>query len=196
MAVQTQLEELMSLNDTQEKLVPRLGPGVLKLDFWESPLGKLAVASDKDAICWLSFTDGEPETVKEFLTRRYDAVVSFQRTGVHEMLQDEIARYFDGQLTEFKTPIRLFGTEFQRQTWAALQTIPYGQTLSYSDLATRVGVKNGQRAVGKANGDNPVSILVPCHRVIRSDGDLCGYAGGLWRKQRLLAIESGQPGLF
>ena len=88
------------------------------------------------------------------------------------------------------------GTKFQREVWKALCEIPFGQTLSYSDLASRVGVKNGQRAVGKANGDNPVSILVPCHRVVRADGDLCGYAGGLWRKQRLLAIESGQVGLF
>ncbi|MEZ5162974.1 MAG: methylated-DNA--[protein]-cysteine S-methyltransferase [Fimbriimonadaceae bacterium] len=113
-----------------------------------------------------------------------------------EQLKSELSEYFDGQREEFSVPLRLKGTDFQKQVWAALQEIPFGQTLSYSGLAEKLAIKNGQRAVGKANGDNPVSILVPCHRVVRADGDLCGYAGGIWRKQFLLALESGQTPLF
>ncbi len=140
--------------------------------------------------------DGEPEAAQAFLKRKFRLDIGHLRTEGHSVLKIELDEYFDGKREEFSLPLKMRGTDFQRQVWGALREIPYGQSMSYSDLATKVGVKNGQRAVGKANGDNPVSILVPCHRVVRSDGDLCGYAGGLWRKQRLLGIESGQAGLF
>jgi AraC family transcriptional regulator of adaptative response/methylated-DNA-[protein]-cysteine methyltransferase len=83
------------------------------------------------------------------------------------------------------------GTEFQTRVWDALRQIPYGETTSYEALAAAVGRPGAQRAVGKANGDNRIAIVIPCHRVVRKDGTLCGYGGGLWRKQRLLELERG-----
>ncbi|MFC9650397.1 MULTISPECIES: methylated-DNA--[protein]-cysteine S-methyltransferase [unclassified Streptomyces] len=101
----------------------------------------------------------------------------------------QLGAYFDGELTEFDLPLRLNGTPFQREVWAQLQRIPYGETRSYGELAEFLGKPGASRAVGLANGKNPVGIIVPCHRVIGSTGGLTGYGGGLDRKQRLLVFE-------
>ncbi len=101
----------------------------------------------------------------------------------------QLEDYFDGKRTEFDVPLRLAGTPFQRRVWAALAEIPYGETASYGQLAGRIGQPTAARAVGLANGRNPVAIIVPCHRVVGSDGSLTGYGGGLERKQYLLAFE-------
>jgi len=103
----------------------------------------------------------------------------------------QLAAYFAGQLTEFDLPLAPAGTVFQRQVWSALQTIPYGQTWSYAQLAEKVGRATAVRAVGLANGKNPIALVIPCHRVIGSDGSLTGYGGGLDRKRFLLDLESG-----
>ena len=102
----------------------------------------------------------------------------------------QLRAYFDGDLTEFEIPIRLDGTDFQREVWSHLRDIPYGETISYGELARRVGSPKASRAVGLANGRNPVSIIVPCHRVIGSNGQLTGYGGGLERKTWLLDHEA------
>jgi methylated-DNA-[protein]-cysteine S-methyltransferase len=102
----------------------------------------------------------------------------------------QLKAYFDGQLTEFTVPLAMQGTTFQRRVWNELQEIPYGKTLSYGELANRIGQPQASRAVGLANGRNPISILVPCHRVIGANGKLTGYGGGLERKQWLLEHES------
>jgi methylated-DNA-[protein]-cysteine S-methyltransferase len=99
--------------------------------------------------------------------------------------------YFAGELTTFDVEMDLRGTEFQQRVWAQLREIPYGETISYGELATRIGNANASRAVGLANGRNPISIIVPCHRVIGADGSLTGYGGGLERKTWLLKHESG-----
>jgi methylated-DNA-[protein]-cysteine S-methyltransferase len=101
----------------------------------------------------------------------------------------QLDAYFGGQLTEFSLPLALAGTDFQREVWAGLRDIPYGQTVSYGELAHRIGRPAAGRAVGLANGRNPVAIVVPCHRVIGSDGSMTGYGGGLDRKRFLLALE-------
>ncbi|GHH36039.1 methylated-DNA--[protein]-cysteine S-methyltransferase [Streptomyces candidus] len=106
---------------------------------------------------------------------------------------EQLDAYFAGELREFTVPVRLHGTPFQRGVWEQLQRIPYGETRSYGQLADRLGKSGASRAVGLANGKNPVGIIVPCHRVIGSTGSLTGYGGGLDRKQRLLAFESGVP---
>jgi methylated-DNA-[protein]-cysteine S-methyltransferase len=103
----------------------------------------------------------------------------------------QLAAYFAGQLTEFDLPLAPAGTVFQRQVWSALQTIPYGQTWNYAQLAEKIGRATAIRAVGLANGKNPISVVIPCHRVIGSDGSLTGYGGGLDRKRFLLDLESG-----
>lgn len=101
----------------------------------------------------------------------------------------QLREYFAGERTAFDVPLALTGTLFQRRVWAALQEIPYGETVSYGQLADQIGQPTAARAVGLANGRNPIAIIVPCHRVIGSDGSLTGYGGGLDRKQHLLAFE-------
>ncbi len=103
---------------------------------------------------------------------------------------DQLAAYFAGQLTEFDLPLAATGTQFQRTVWAALQQIPFGETWSYGQLASKIGNPAAVRAVGLANGRNPIAVVVPCHRVIGSDGSLTGYGGGLERKRFLLDLEA------
>jgi methylated-DNA-[protein]-cysteine S-methyltransferase len=106
----------------------------------------------------------------------------------------QLEAYFDGELTTFDLPLNLDGSQFQRSVWAALQDIPYGETISYGELARRIGQPSASRAVGLANGRNPVSIVVPCHRVIGADGSLTGYGGGMDRKRFLLGLEQRVSG--
>ncbi|GLY87075.1 methylated-DNA--[protein]-cysteine S-methyltransferase [Actinoallomurus iriomotensis] len=106
----------------------------------------------------------------------------------------QLEEYFAGTRTRFDLPLAPVGTPFQRQVWEALQAIPYGQTVSYGQLADRLGRPAAARAVGFANGHNPISIIVPCHRVVGSNGDLTGYGGGLERKRRLLDFERSVSG--
>ena len=105
---------------------------------------------------------------------------------------DQLSAYFAGELTEFDLPLELLGTEFQRQVWAALRTIPYGETRSYGQIAEQIGSPGASRAVGLANGRNPIGIIIPCHRVIGSTGSLTGYGGGIDRKRALLALEKSR----
>jgi methylated-DNA-[protein]-cysteine S-methyltransferase len=108
--------------------------------------------------------------------------------------RDQLAEYFEGRRTVFELPMALAGTPFQRRVWAALCEIPYGETISYGELAHRIGRPTAARAVGLANGRNPIGIIVPCHRVVGSSGDLTGYGGGLDRKRHLLAFERAHRG--
>jgi methylated-DNA-[protein]-cysteine S-methyltransferase len=110
---------------------------------------------------------------------------------------EQLAAYFAGELTDFDLDLDLAGTTFQRRVWAALQTIPYGETRSYGEIAIQIGASGASRAVGLANGRNPIGIIVPCHRVIGASGSLTGYGGGLDRKRALLELEkSRQPAAF
>ncbi|MGX1974516.1 methylated-DNA--[protein]-cysteine S-methyltransferase [Streptomyces kronopolitis] len=108
----------------------------------------------------------------------------------------QLRAYFRGELTAFDLPLALRGTPFQRRVWAALCAIPYGETRSYGQLAEALGIPTAARAVGLANGRNPVGIIVPCHRIVGADGSLTGYGGGLDRKRRLLAFERTDQALF
>src|SRR5262249_47372894 len=108
----------------------------------------------------------------------------------------QLHEYFAGTLREFDIPLLMEGTEFQKKVWKALQTIPYGETTSYGELAKKIGDPKAVRAVGAANGQNPIPIIVPCHRVIGSDGSLTGFGGGLENKRKLLELERGQRTLL
>ncbi|HWC77157.1 MAG TPA: methylated-DNA--[protein]-cysteine S-methyltransferase, partial [Blastocatellia bacterium] len=109
----------------------------------------------------------------------------------------QLKSYFNGKLREFDLPLLPRGTPFQLEVWKALRGIPFGETISYAELARRIGKPSAMRAVGAANGQNPISIVIPCHRVIGSDGSLTGYGGGMERKAYLLALEgSSTPRLF
>ena len=105
---------------------------------------------------------------------------------------EQLSAYFRGELTDFELDLDLGGTEFQRKVWAALRTIPYGETRTYGEIAMQIGSPSASRAVGMANGRNPIGIIVPCHRVIGSTGGLTGYGGGIDRKRALLALEKSR----
>lgn len=150
-----------------------------------TPLGIARIEGDTTGISAISIVN-ETETVSTVIPDALKEAVS------------ELTAYFDGVRREFSFPLRPKGTDFQKQVWQLLSEIPYGKTVSYLDLARRFGDEKAIRAVAAANGKNPLWIVIPCHRVVGSDGSLTGYAGGLWRKKWLLEHEnpSGQTQLF
>jgi len=155
----------------------------LEIAYFSSPLGSIEIRSERGMITGLYFLDEKKEEI------------------VPEMLREAVRQlklYFLGVLTIFDLPVYLKGTDFQKSVWGKLMEIPYGSTTSYGEIAAKLGLKNGARAVGLANGSNPVSIIIPCHRVIGHSGKLTGYNGGLWRKQWLLKLEQPEmnTGLF
>lgn len=161
-----------------------------------TPLGPMLAAASDAGLCLLEFAD------RKMLPKQFERISKLFAQpilpGTHPLLTEaaeQIEQYFQGSRTEFTLPLRLDGTSFQESVWSMLQDIPYGQTRSYGELAEELGKPTASRAVGRTNGDNRLAIIVPCHRVVRSDGHLCGYAGGLWRKKWLLEHErkSGRP---
>jgi methylated-DNA-[protein]-cysteine S-methyltransferase len=146
----------------------------------ETPVGGLRLEIEGGAITVLSFTDERPGPALD--DPLAGAVVV------------QLGEYFAGARREFDLPLAPRGTEFQRAVWAELALIPFGHTISYGELARRLGNPAAVRAVGRANGSNPIPIVLPCHRVIGADGSLTGYGGGLDRKQALLRLEGALPG--
>lgn len=166
----------------------------LFVDWLETPPdrggGRMIVVTDNRALYLIEFTD-RVKLPRQFerLRRKHGRAVVPGRTAITDQIEAEIMAYFAGDRTSFSVPIETAGTAFQSGVWEALQTIPYGETWSYADLATRIGNEKAVRAVASANGANGLAIVIPCHRVIGSDGGLGGYAGGLDRKAKLLALE-------
>jgi methylated-DNA-[protein]-cysteine S-methyltransferase len=150
--------------------------------YLDTPIGELLLAGDDDALCLVGFPEGsmrrDPEPDWIYKEKPFAAA------------RQQLAEYFAGERREFDLPLRLSGTEFQMSVLHALQQIPYGETTSYSDIAERIGRPKAVRAVGAANGRNPIPIIVPCHRVIGSHGDLTGFGGGLDTKEALLRLEA------
>ena len=152
----------------------------------DSPIGPLMLVSGPAGLAEIRFTPAG-ETPKPAVEWQHDPDVF---ADAIRQLQD----YFAGKRQVFDLPLDPQGTPFQRQVWAALQTIPYGETISYAELAQRIGKTSAVRAVGAANGQNPLPIVIPCHRVIGSDGSLTGYGGGLFIKRLLLDLERQTAG--
>jgi methylated-DNA-[protein]-cysteine S-methyltransferase len=150
--------------------------------FFESPIGRLLVTSDGTALTGLYM---EPSRKAQSV----DGWIQDEAVAPLSATVRQLSEYFAGTRREFDLPLRLQGTTFQTRVWRELTVIPYGQTWSYGQLAQRIDKPSASRAVGLANGRNPISILVPCHRVIGADGSLTGYGGGLERKRWLLAHE-------
>lgn len=144
---------------------------------YETKIGPLTVVADENQITEISFGRNRRD---EFL---------MEETGLISMAQIQLFEYLDGGRTEFDLPLKMEGTEFQKKVWQALLTIPYGETRSYMDIANQIGNPKACRAVGMANHANPISIVVPCHRVIGKNGSLTGYGGGLPTKEILLKLE-------
>ena len=147
----------------------------MALSYWQSPCGLMAISADEKGITSIRFVaESTAEASPSELTLA---------------CCEQLEAYFTGRLTTFNVPLNPAGTPFQQRVWHQLQAIPYGQTVSYGAIADGIGQPTASRAVGMANGKNPLTIIVPCHRVIGSNGKLTGYAGGLTRKQFLLALE-------
>jgi methylated-DNA-[protein]-cysteine S-methyltransferase len=151
--------------------------------YCDSPIQPLLLTSDGTALTGLYMGEHAhgPQIGADWI--RDDNAAPFAEA------KRQLAAYFDGALTAFDVPLALHGTDFQRRVWQELCRIPYGETVSYGQLAQRLGNPNASRAVGLANGRNPISILVPCHRVIGAGGKLTGYGGGIERKEALLCLE-------
>lgn len=157
---------------------------------FESPVGPLLLMSDGTSLNGLhTDNDKHRPAIRPDWTRD-DSVAPFKQTIA------QLRAYFDGALTEFDLPLAPQGTQFQITVWRELCNIPFGETISYAELARRIGRPTASRAVGHSNARNPISIIVPCHRVIGADNSLTGYAGGLDRKRALLALEARQAGLM
>ncbi|MFD7241790.1 methylated-DNA--[protein]-cysteine S-methyltransferase [Streptomyces massasporeus] len=149
----------------------------------DSPYGPLTLVAEEGVLCGLYMTDQRHRPQQETFGIRDDTL--FAET------EEQLKAYFAGELKEFTVELRLTGTPFQRAVWEELRRIPYGETRTYGRLADTLGAPTASRAVGLANGRNPIGIVVPCHRVIGANGSLTGYGGGLERKQRLLDFERG-----
>lgn len=160
---------------------------------FSSPLGKMVACATEQGLCLLEFVGSRRvEREQQDLQRLLGG--SFETgTNTHlQQVQDELHDYFSGSLKTFGVALHLPATPFQAAVWQVLQTIPYGATMSYQEQANLMGKPTAVRAVANANGQNRVSIIVPCHRVIGADGSLTGYGGGLQRKQWLLVHERGR----
>jgi methylated-DNA-[protein]-cysteine S-methyltransferase len=161
------------------------------LDTVDSPAGPLAFAvNDAGALVRTQFVHGSYARSIEQELERAGYQVGHAEEGRAALWREQLLEYAHGVRQAFDLPLALGGTEWQRRVWLALTTIPFGQTLSYGELAARLGRPHAARAVGHANGANPLSLVVPCHRLIGANGSLTGYGGGLDIKERLLAHEA------
>ncbi len=154
-----------------------------------SPVGALTLVADQGRLVVVLWPDDRAGRVRLPPLHDHPAELVLAEAAI------QLAAYFAGRRRHFDLPLAFYGTPFQRRVWLALQTIPYGETRSYAAIAAQIDSAAAVRAVGAANGRNPLSIVVPCHRVIGSGGRLTGFAGGLTAKQYLLSFESGMPAL-
>lgn len=168
------------------------GTADLRADWIDTPLGGMIAIADDDALHLLEFTDRKalPQGLRR-LSVMAGGRIGLGRTAVTDRAEAALARFFAGSDGRLDLPVRLRGTPFQTRVWQELQAIPAGRTRSYAQLAAAIGHPTAVRAVAAANGANRLALVVPCHRVIGTDGSMTGYAGGLWRKERLIALERG-----
>jgi methylated-DNA-[protein]-cysteine S-methyltransferase len=160
-----------------------VGGGLVIYTTMDSPIGELLLLGDGDALHGLHMQAGRhPLAINPRWQRDDEAFADARR---------QLEEYFAGERSSFDIKLHLDGTAFQRTVWHALTEIPYGETISYGELAKRIGRPDRARAVGTANGQNPIAVIVPCHRVIGANGKLVGYGGGLDNKRRLLELEQG-----
>lgn len=155
------------------------------IDYYLSPIGWLEIKADEKTLQSVHFID--ENIAKQYINTE---------NKILQITRKQLTEYFAGERTGFDIPLNPPGTDFQLKVWNELQKIPFGKTISYLQLAEKVGSKEYTRAVGLANGKNQIAIVIPCHRVIGSDGKLTGYTGGMKRKQWLLELESMQRNLF
>lgn len=163
---------------------------ILKSTWIDSPLGPILVISDENGLYLLEFVErrGLEKEIKNLIINLKASIIP-GRTSAIDLIELELAEYFASNLKEFKTPIHLLGTPFQKMVWEELIRIPYGETRSYITQAKAINKPKGYRAVANANGANQLAIIIPCHRIINSNGNLGGYGGGIQLKKWLLEHE-------
>ncbi|MFV0529879.1 MAG: methylated-DNA--[protein]-cysteine S-methyltransferase [Flavobacteriales bacterium] len=162
----------------------------LFLNMYDSPQQTLMIGTTEKNLVWIDWfqnLESQLNSIKKHL--KTDDFI-FEETTLFHQVKKELNTYFEGTLKEFKTPIELIGTDFQKKVWKSLLTIPYGETSTYSEQSLKTGDIKAIRAVASANGSNPISIIVPCHRIIGKNGSLTGYRGGLKNKKFLLDHEA------
>lgn len=158
----------------------------------DSPLGQMIAGATDKGLCFLEWHDrGGVERIKQRVEKRYKIPLVKGNNQHLDKLEKELDDYFDERLKKFEVKIDVAGTSFENKVWEQLLLIPYGETRSYGQIAEHLGKQGAQRAVGRANGANYLSIVIPCHRVIEANGNLRGYGGKLWRKKYLLELEAG-----
>lgn len=188
-------ESLSGFNDSFKKVFgvsPKNSKEKHVIDFTriETDLGTMVACATDKGVCLLEFSDRKGlETELKQLAKYHNANIVQGQNKYFKQLKEELDAYFEGRLKEFNVPLDISGTDFQKQVWQALVEIPYGTTSSYLRQAEVLGKPLSVRAVANANGMNKIAIIIPCHRVVGSDGSLTGYAGGLWRKQKLIDLE-------
>jgi AraC family transcriptional regulator of adaptative response/methylated-DNA-[protein]-cysteine methyltransferase len=188
-------ESLSGFNDSFRKIFgvsPKEGrkQQLIHLTRIHTPLGTMIACSTLLGICLLEFSDRRMlEKSLQQLSTSLNATILQTRNPLFEQLETQLLEYFQGKLQKFTVPLHLIGSPFQKKVWHLLQEIPYGSTRSYKEQAKSIGAPQAMRAVARANGMNKIAILIPCHRVIGTDGQLTGYGGGIWRKQHLLNLE-------
>jgi AraC family transcriptional regulator of adaptative response/methylated-DNA-[protein]-cysteine methyltransferase len=163
---------------------------IIDLKRIETPLGTMFACAVDEGICLLEFTDRK-NMEKQFtsLSKALNAEIVQGENKHFIQLEQELKEYFEGKRQKFEVPLYTTGTQFQEKVWQLLREIPIGETRTYKQQSEFLGNPKAVRAVGTANGINKIAIIIPCHRVIGSNGDLIGYAGGIWRKQKLLELE-------
>jgi AraC family transcriptional regulator of adaptative response/methylated-DNA-[protein]-cysteine methyltransferase len=162
----------------------------IDVTYIDTELGRMVAAATAHGVCLLAYEEGRHLALEMRQLSRALAAPLVEGDNPHlAALRRQVGEYFAGERREFDIPLCPVGTEFQKKVWDALRGIPYGSTVSYAQQAAAMGCPEAVRAVAGANGKNKISIILPCHRVIGSDGSLTGYGGGVWRKKRLLELE-------
>jgi O-6-methylguanine DNA methyltransferase len=171
--------------------------GAIAVQWVASPVGPLVIGASFDAIVLVEFSSQERLDAQFTRLRgQFREGLVHAKASLLDALRAQLDEYFASRRRSFDVPLYFGGSDFQHQVWSALRDIPYGETCSYGAIAKRVGDPKAVRAVGAANGLNPIAIVIPCHRVVNANGELGGYGGGLWRKRKLLDLERGQGSLF
>lgn len=189
-------ESLSGFGDSFKSIVgvsPKNGKDkcIINIERIETPIGTVVVCASQQGICLLEFADIKDldKEVKQIAKEKQAVVLEGENIHITQLKQ-ELEAYFKGELVEFTISLDLIGTPFQLQVWGGLRAIPYGETRSYKEQSEYLNIPKSIRAVANANGMNRVAIIIPCHRIIGTDGSLTGYRGGLWRKKRLLELEN------
>jgi len=169
-----------------------MSKNTLNISHFDSPVGPMVACATARGVCLVDYMDRDILDAEfEYLTKEFDTYILPGKNKHLDKLHTELDEYFIGKRSAFTVPIHASGTEFQMSVWNALKNIPYGNTRSYKEQAESIGNVKAVRAVAGTNGKNRINILIPCHRVIGSNGKLVGYGGGLKRKQWLLDLEAG-----